>query len=445
MRRAGLFFLLCSSACSWSRFDDVVENSPTVLLNKPKEIASGFGSSLAVASRGGSVMLLVGGAPLREGAVEFDLGLGDDPTLDAGDAGHCRGSDLPCFLSPSPAALTRAQTPDMVRDLCFVNGAGAAADGTGVVVRCVDNVEYHLDVPEPAAELLEFALDSNQPVAFRFASDDAVEPGLLATADAEREEERVVWYYPPLSRSFYELPPPAGIWPENTPRTLQIANVGDTRLLAVGTAELGEVRLYRTEGDAAPEYLGCLGTSRGFGRALAAGPVLPDDDADELVVSDDQVVYVFDGAKLNELVPTASADCSLAALPEGALVTSFTCGSTKNISGCETSDFGAALGVGDLDGDGDGEVVVGAPGMTVRHVSRAGALILYDVEEPRDSDLEDIAFISSAEQDDQLGRTLVLPPIGGRHIIAAGGNSKVALFYCPAFLPAELEGPRCLE
>ncbi len=58
-------------------------------------------------------------------------------------------------------------------------------------------------------------------------------------------------------------------------------------------------------------------------------------------------------------------------MPEGALISSFTCGSTDDIEGCESSRFGEALAIGDLDGDGDGELAVGAPEMKVRGESDA--------------------------------------------------------------------------
>jgi hypothetical protein len=252
------------------------------------------------------------------------------------------------------------------------------------------------------------------------------------------------------------LPYPAddrGRWPEtilekdgtfSNTRESTVARVGDGRLLAVGIADTSEVRLFWAPDGATPTYVGCLGGTPGFGRAFATGRVLGDDDS--LVVSDDSIVYVFDAAKLATLQPPAvDGGCSLGALPEGALVSSFTCGSTKNISGCAGSRFGAALGVGDLDGDGDGEVVVGAPNMTVRHNAGAGAALIYDVEKPNDFDLLDIAFLSSADQDDQLGSSIALPDVGDRQILAAGapGNGKVALFYCFGFLPDDLRGPRC--
>jgi hypothetical protein len=445
-----LVLALLGAGCSWSRYDDVVENSPIVLLNRPKAIDSGFGTSLATGRVGDEVTLLVGGAAKSSGGAEFSLGIADTPTLDAGDTGHCRGGPATCYFSNSPVALTGAASPGMQRDLCFVDGAGFASDEPGLVVRCTDEVEYALDMPEDAHALLDFSIAAGQPTLFSFGADHGDGPALLATA----EEERAVWYYPPLSRKFVELPNPAeakGRWDEEQTRNLTIARIGDGRLLAIGMPKEGNVRLFYAPDAKTPSYIGCLGGSSGFGRALATGPVLKNDDSDELVISDDSLVYVFDGAKLASLLPTVSPDCSLGALPEGALITSFGCGSTKNISGCEASSFGAALGVGDLDGDHDGEVVVGAPNMTVRHVDEAGALIIYDIEPPEGGAADelfrfkDIAFLSSADEGDRLGSSIALPQIEGRHLLAAGapGGAKAALFYCPSFLPSELKGPRC--
>jgi hypothetical protein len=78
----------------------------------------------------------------------------------------------------------------------------------------------------------------------------------------------------------------------------------------------------------------------------------------------------------------------------------------------------------------------------VRHVSNAGALILYDVEAPGEFDFMDIAFLASAETDDRLGSSISLPDLGERRLLASGapGSGKVALFYC---LPNGIDGSRC--
>lgn len=474
MRARALLWVVMSAVaganmgCSWWRYDDVTDSNqtPIVMLNRPKEVSGGFGSSLATARVGkDDVKLLVGGSPLVSGGAMYNLGSGDQPGQEARDTGHCLGGTNPCYFSTSPVALARAKGPSSTPEpLCFVDGAGSGG-GTdasqGVIARCIDNVEYVMDVPEGAGKLLDFSIKNGQPTQFRFGADRGPDPGLLATAD----EETDTWYYPPLTRTKpKELLNPAdskGRWTKNKTRTLAIARVGGDdpkkpeepklKLLAIGTEEESSVRLFLDSDDgAAPSYIGCLGGTSGFGRALATGRV-DEDYTQELVVSDDHLVYVFDGKQLAGMAPTDSPDCSLAALPEGTLVASFTCGSTKNISGCETSDFGRSLGVGDLDGDGDGEVVVGAPNMTVRHNNHGGAVLIYDVETGKAGapanlyDLTDIAFISSAEEDDQLGFSVALADLGTRDLLVAGapGGGKTALFYCPSFLPPELKGSRC--
>jgi hypothetical protein len=440
-----------SLACSWTRYDDVVENPPIVLLNRPKQLESGFGSSLATGTLKGEPILLVGGSALTTGGVEFELGTGDKPTQDANDTGHCMGGEAPCFFTNTPVALTGAASPGERRELCFVNGAGNASDKLGLVVRCTDDVEYALEVPEDPADLLQFSINASQTTLFSLGADYGSDPALLATA----QEAQSVWYYPPLSRNFVDLPYPAdsrGEWPETTlerdgsftnGRQMSVARVDETaRLLAVSIPDLNEVRLFYASDGTNPEYIGCLGGTPGFGRAMTTGPVLSNSDPDALVVSDENWVYVYDSAVLATLPPSLDGGCSLGSLPAGAQITSFGCGSTKNISGCTTSAFGHALAVGDLDGDGDGEVIVGAPNMTVRHVSNAGALILYDVEERDEFEFMDIAFLASAETDDRLGSSIALPDLGDRRLLVAGapGTGKVALFYC---LPNGIDGSRC--
>src|SRR6185436_11527713 len=115
---------------------------------------------------------------------------------------------------------------------------------------------------------------------------------------------------------------------------------------------------------------------------MATGPI-DADTADDLVISDPVNVTVLSGAALFGMPKTNSTECSFASLPEKALIASFGCGQTPSISGCEASDFGAAVEVADLDGDGDGEVIVGAPTMKVRDQDRAGALLVYDLEGER--------------------------------------------------------------
>lgn len=463
----------CALSCSWSRFGDLQDNAPVLSLNQPKTQSSGFGFGLATLTLQNSAELLVEGAPGQPGASRFDLGSGENASADAASTAYCennQSSSNPngdqCFAAKQPAGLAEAGTPTSLEQMCFVTGIGAteAAGGTrlsGLFTRCEDTVEYAFSVsPTVDKKLIEPVLtgqDTNQDLVL--ATDHTDEPGLAAAS----ESQRLAWAYAPADALHpMDLIPPGSSVDASygaavavlafTPSRPPPPSAPAPRMFAVSAPDQGHVWLFRSDDGKTAYSIGCLGGPPGFGRTLASGPVTADDD-DELVVADNTNVSVFDGSVLKQLPQTKSPDCSMASLPPGALITSFSCGTTPAVSGCAQSGFGTALAVGDLDGDGDGEVLVGAPHMTVRGKANAGAVLVYDVEGAKKYALTEVDFMSSAETNDELGTTLATPLISSnahsgvayRNIIAAGapGRDKTALFYCSKLLPPGKGGRRC--
>jgi hypothetical protein len=448
-----------SAGCSWSRFDDVTEKGPIEFLKKPDNFQTGFGGVLTTGRAGERPRLVVGGEHGTSPAALFDPSNVDQPNLAALDSRLCPKVAKACFLSPQVAhvpSTTHGSPPLDARD-CVALGIGRAnLEGDGVLFECLDGSSFSRPVLDLRryADDVEFALDNQQEEPVATATDGSENPPVLVGAPTHS----LAWYYEPSSDEPVALLPPVPIkeLPPGFGTRVTALRLGDGDwLFAVNAQGGGELHLFRARG-ASPRYLGCLGGTPDFGRTLASGlvpgPDTPEigDDVPDLVVADRGTVFVFDGAKLADLpaVPAGSQDgytCTLAALPEGALLSSFGCGSTPDTSECSSSDFGAALALGDIDGDGDNEVIVGAPQMTVRGEHGAGAVLLYDVDHLGDGVLQDVRFLAQGEQGDALGGAVAAIPAENRDILVASAvrSGKVGLFYCSSMVPGAKRGKRC--
>jgi hypothetical protein len=447
-----------SSACSWSRFSDVTENAPVVELERPGNMTTGFGVTLTPALRDdGRSLLVVGGEPGTSPAALFDLAAGDTPNLEAIDSHFCNNSRGTCFLGSSLAYVaTTAQPPpeddgDEPRpdaSSCVALGLGLSnIDGAGLFFECEDGAAFARRVPEPYQAGVEFALRTDQNETVALASDGSPSPALVVGAPSALKTGRA-WYYPPSSSEPVELTP-AGVTATGFgSKVAVVALGGDSWFFAVSAPNSGQVHLFRASGDE-PHSLGCLGGTPGFGRTLASGFVRPGSkdagDLPELIVADFDKVSVLEVAPLAALPDATGISCSLAALPAETLRNSFGCGSTQDTSDCSSSDFGVSLAVGDVDGDGDGEVLVGAPQMTVRGERGVGAVLVYDLDAPGDGALSDTRFSVPSKEGDSIGGSVASASIGNRDVIVAGGprSGKVSLFYCSSLVPPALRGPRC--
>ncbi len=447
-RFMALLVALGAAGCSWSQFDDLERNPPVLLLNKPDKMRSGFGVTMATATVSGKTSLIIGGGSGKSLASIFDLGNGQSPKADAVDTGSC-SQETPCYLADHLAGLGKADvgTSDP-KERCFILGIGNADRSAdyGLTARCVDRTEYTLPVPRAVVRTLaekDIAQDTPEPLVLSTDKDEA--PALVAGAPSVQ----LAWLYKPLSMRPIQLIPPGEPDSDYGAAVAALRLVAATdagvspslsRIIAVGAPARGHVWLFSGD-DGSP--VGCLGGPARFGRTLSTGDV-SGDGVDDLVVADAANVTVISGVALSALGPATDITCSLAALPAQAIITSFGCGSRDTVAGCP-GGFGTALDVGDLDGDGDGEVLVGAPDMKVRGTRRAGAVLVYDAEGDHPELLTDQLFLSSAKSDDALGGSVVAAHIAGRDVVVAGapGKGRAAVFFCSALLGGQAGGSRC--
>lgn len=429
--------LLGVASCSFDRFESLRSKSSLVQLKTPNGLDAGFGSGIASLSSKGRVSVVVAGLPGNTPGALFELGDQEKPITESADTQHCEAANESrrCSTIERAAALAELRSPSEVRKNCFISGVGRLEEELGLIARCENGVEFVVNVPEAQERAYRSALEnSKKPEPLYLAADRKTQPYLIA---ASPEDERY-WFYEPLKRTPIDFEPIEKM--KALGASLAISAIEDGALVYLGSGEEGAVQMYRIEGrDVAP--LGCLSLGTGFGSQLAVGD-LNDDEVDDLVVSDGEQVHVFSGAILGSLPETREGACSGAALPEAGFLFSVSCSSGPDTEGCSDAAFGSALLVFDGDGDGKNELAVGAPGISVRGIKEAGAVLSFSQE----GELLDTTFLGEAREEDRFGESLAIAPQDERDAIVVGapGRQQAFVSYCSGALGSKVS-PRCSE
>jgi hypothetical protein len=439
MRRwVQLAAVVAIAGCSWTRFDDLEENASVLVLKQPSGL-SGFGAALATAADGNRVLVLVaGGSKTSSGAAVFELGQGQDASLDAFDIGQCNTND--CVLARTVAALPVAQSPSgLAKSACWVTGfqKQPAAD-PGLAVSCTETGTqrfiYTLSLPatvDADQDELNLASESLPTVG----SPPAATALIAGIPKLGGGSSGAAVGFAPASTAPINLVPATNA--ETFGAAVAVLRTGGTRRFLVGAPDRAELWVFDESG----QELGCLSSDPGFARTLATGDV-DGDGAEDVVAATAGEVRVLRGSA----IATLSQPGACQPLEASDVLVTLRCRASSDVDGCP-GGFGDAIAVGDIDGDGDGEVAVGAPQAKVRGAGAAGAVYVFDAEigSANPEFVTEERFLASAGSGDRMGSSVAFAPQKGRHLLVAGapGAGKVAIFYCSRLLSSNQRGKRC--
>jgi hypothetical protein len=194
----------------------------------------------------------------------------------------------------------------------------------------------------------------------------------------------------------------------------------------------------------------------GFGTRLWSGDV-DDDGLTDLVVGTDpgiqdraEDVVIVLGSSIESLLPAAipppvHPTVVPQSVPEDVVVGCVDF-DERDVSCGQPSRFGSSVAVGDLDADGDSELVVGAPGAKVGTRNSAGAVYVFDPDAPA----VPLAVLRDAmpEGGAHLGESVGVAHVTDRDEVVAGapGTSELFVFFCSGVgddNPNDADGALC--
>lgn len=473
MKRA--LILSCLStfvvACDWGAFDDLEKQAPVVSFPRPEKYArAGFGNVVAAFTATNEMAttesFLLASAGQGSSVTQYRVWDSASRNVIAGTVTSTTrtvcGDVKRCDASTGAAAVGI----DAWRDGRVCNVVSAPVTGT-LRIDCGQSAE--------AETITGFGTEA-------FGAALAPLPGgtsagvlLIGAPDGDAQDGKV--YRLPNGSS----PVPLDFGAARPSRGRLGTNLASGRLMdgtpifAVATNESATKRvIVATFTGDAMTVRACIDSTRnGYGGALAFGDVMGNGELDLLIGSGAgaserlEGAHVFDGATtgggwlaMNELgcngvgspPPSATVGCrdTLALLDGGVMGGDGGLPLGLPAAQCEGAGFGDAIAVGDVDGDGKGDVVVGAPLATVDGKARAGAVWVFRgstaTVDPFTSAPFDVLTSSAPSAGDELGREVAAVRTEGRDEIAAGapGADTVYLFLCTALEFSGVARNRCL-
>ncbi len=424
-----------SSGCTWTRFDDVMDNPPVEKLEAPAGTSS-LGLSLVTFPTAEGTMLA---AAATDRVVLFDLGTGTEPSTTATSSESCVG-DNSCILSKHLSALKSASRTDNLG--CTAYGFGSVADSTGAPswklwLYCEGSVRRSFDLPATAVDWLSNNIVTSQTL-FEVATPHRIDqPALVAALP----DAGAIWFYDDSTSPAVELPN----LPNNQSAGSALALIpfASGYVIAASSASSDDtVWLFQVDANATPSIVGCLQGSSQLGRLLATGN-FDSDDTDDLLVADSTNVYAIAGSSLAALQPTGNPTCTPIASAQ--VIAKATCANLTDLNGCVGEDFASAIAAANLDGVAPDELVVGVEDTVVRGENAAGAVFLYRLGNDGAFTIADGLYVSTATAGDRLGTAVATAPVSAVEGVLAGspGDNSVMEFFCNSLMPANSKSARC--